>query len=179
MKIFHLIYSIALVKILFVVFCCAHAVLEFVSPLNLSKQKQHQTLKISCNRQKQQRTKTLLVVIIVNEHAGNSDTMQLFVKGMDQPMVTDSKIFNICCDVLHDCQICTICLKSRQGRVFFYQQTSARQNNKNKELKKGKHLHCCNATVIKEIDTKHTPAVTDGGSPRKEERGQHGAGRRE
>lgn len=47
------------------------------------------------------------------------------------------------------------------------------RTTKTKNLKRAKNLHWCNATVIKEIQTRRTqktPAGTDGGSPGEEEK---------
>lgn len=58
---------------------------------------------------------------------------------------------------------------------------TAQQRQTKEELKEGKNLHWCNATVIKEIQRRHTntPAVTDGGSPSKEESATQHCKRRE
>ncbi len=52
----------------------------------------------------------------VNEYAKSSkpqDTIQQFEEGINQRVVTNSEIFNICCDILHE--ICAICLKGGKG----------------------------------------------------------------
>lgn len=144
------------VKILFVVLWWAHAGAEFVCPpesqlIKLSKQqqwlKQQKTTRISCNWQNQQRAKPYLLWL-VSEHAEKTAGFHSAVwKG--NKLAHDGK-YLIGCDILHDCQICMICLKSHRGWVFLYQQTSARR--KNKEPKEVKSLPRCNATVIKEID---------------------------
>lgn len=75
---------------------------------------------------------------------------------------TDGEMLNICCDILHDCQIYAICLKSRVFCLQCLQQQkhqqnlSATRNNKDKELKEGQNVHRRTARVIKEIQTRDT-----------------------
>lgn len=56
--------------------------------------------------------------------------------------MTVSKIFNICCDILHDCQMRTICLKSGRGWILFYRQTSDSEQQREKKTEKNNHQRC-------------------------------------
>lgn len=81
-------------------------------------------------------------------------------------------------------------MKKRRGMSFLSSERLKQHKNINKHLfeteqqrqraERGQKLQRCNAAVIKEThqtNTENTPAVTDGGSPGKEERGQRTAGR--
>lgn len=132
----------------------------------------------------------------MNEHAEHSDRRMPFScleEGINQCIGTDSEVLNNWWDIFARLPNMCYLFEKWQGMnlpsfIIFNNNNnkkntpstniSARRNHKDKELKEGRKEF---TTVIKEWQTRNktqnTPAETDGGSPRKEKRGQRSAAR--
>lgn len=72
----------------------------------------------------------------------------LFEEEINQCMATDSKVFNICCDISHWLPKCVICLKSGEGLIFFHTSDNKNINKHGQQRQRPergqKNIHCCN-----------------------------------